>query len=78
MRKRIGLVLASIHTGSSKEFWSDLATLAKEHGDALFVFPGGRLECQDGFEFLRNEIYMLANAKNLDGLVSWGSSLGEA
>lgn len=76
MRKRIGLVLASIHTGSSKEFWSDLATLAKEHGDALFVFPGGRLECQDGFEFLRNEIYMLANAKNLDGLVSWGSSLG--
>lgn len=76
MHKRIGFVLASIHTGSSKGFWSDLAVLSKEHGDALFVFPGGRLECQDEFEFLRNEIYDLANAKNLDGLVSWGSSLG--
>lgn len=76
VQKRIGLVLASIHTGASKEFWSDLAILAKEHGDLLFVFPGGRLQCADEFEFLRNEIYSLANRQNLDGLVSWASALG--
>jgi DNA-binding LacI/PurR family transcriptional regulator/AraC-like DNA-binding protein len=76
MRKRIGVVLASIHTGSSKGFWSDLATQAKEHEDALFVFPGGRLSCQDQYEYLRGSIYSLVNAKNLDALVSWGSSLG--
>jgi len=53
-----------------------MAALAKEHGDSLFVFPGGRLDCQDEYEYLRNSIYSLVNKQNLDALVSWGSSLG--
>ncbi|MHC1691601.1 MAG: helix-turn-helix domain-containing protein [Sphaerochaetaceae bacterium] len=74
---RLGLILASIHTGSSNGLWTSIADAAEASGDtALFVFPGGRLESQNDFEYLRNSIYHLANPENLDGMISWGSSLG--
>lgn len=76
MQKRIGLMLASIHTGASKRFWSVMADIAMRHQDSLFVFPGGRLSYQEDNEYLRGSIYPLANRKNLDALVCWGSSLG--
>ncbi len=74
--RKIGFMLASIHTGSSNNLWAGLADLASHFGDALYVFPGGRLECREDFEYLRSSVYSLANADNLDGLISWGSSLG--
>lgn len=73
---KIGFMLASIHTGSSNNLWAVLADMASRSGDALYVFPGGRLECREDFEYLRASVYSLANADNLDGLISWGSSLG--
>lgn len=73
---RIGFMLASIHTGSSNNLWAVLADMASRSGDALYVFPGGRLECRQDFEYLRSSVYPLANSDNLDGLISWGSSLG--
>lgn len=76
--KKIGLLLASIHTGSSNGLWSDIAGVARQSGDSLFVFPGGRLECTQDFEYLRNTLFNLANPKNIDGVISWGSSLGGA
>ncbi|AEV29768.1 transcriptional regulator [Sphaerochaeta pleomorpha str. Grapes] len=74
--RKIGLVLASIHTGASNGFWADVAAVAQRSGDSLFVFPGGRLECPQDFEYLKNTLFNLANPKNIDGLISWGSSLG--
>ena len=75
--KRIGLVLASIHTGSSNALWSDVARFSQEEsGSTLFVFPGGRLECLEDHEHLRNSLYPLVHSGNLDGLIVWGSSLG--
>lgn len=74
--RKIGFMLASIHTGSSNNLWAVLADMASRSGDALYVFPGGRLECRDDFEYLRSSVYSLANTDNLDGLISWGSSLG--
>ncbi|MGE4583137.1 MAG: helix-turn-helix domain-containing protein [Sphaerochaeta sp.] len=73
---RIGLVLASIHTGASNGLWSEIARLAQQSGRALFVFPGGRLECKETQEYLRNAIYPLVNTENLQGAITWASTLG--
>ncbi len=74
--KRIGLVLASIHTGAANALWSDVARFSQKEGQTLFVFPGGRLECLEDHEHLRNSLYPLVNSGNLDGIIVWGSSLG--
>ncbi|MDR1638013.1 MAG: helix-turn-helix domain-containing protein [Treponema sp.] len=74
-KKRIGLALASIHTGSARNVW---ATFAREAaGDMnLFIFPGGVLNALPDLEYLRNPIYSLLNPRNIDGLVVWSSSIG--
>ncbi len=69
-------MLASIHTGSSNRLWTVLADEATRCNDALYIFAGGRLECRENFEYLRSSVYQLANAGNLDALVSWSSSIG--
>jgi DNA-binding LacI/PurR family transcriptional regulator/AraC-like DNA-binding protein len=74
--RKIGLVLASLQGGASSELWSDFAQLALQSASSLFVFPGGRLGCPNDSEYLRNTLFDLANPKNIDGLISWGSSLG--
>ncbi|MGH0054583.1 MAG: substrate-binding domain-containing protein, partial [Sphaerochaetaceae bacterium] len=78
MTKRVGLVLASIHTGASNGLWSQIAKSAQSSNSALFVFPGGRLEYLENQEYLRNAIYPLVNSDNLDGVITWASTLGGA
>ncbi|MDR2448268.1 MAG: substrate-binding domain-containing protein [Treponema sp.] len=75
-RKKIGLILASIHTGSARGVWSHFAQDAMAEKVDLFVFPGGKLNSLNDLEYLRNPIYALANTHNLEGLISWSSSLG--
>ncbi|GAB1483238.1 hypothetical protein MASR2M78_20540 [Treponema sp.] len=77
-KKRIGFMLASIHTGSSLNLWTALASEAERTGVSFYIFPGGRLDSQPDSEYLRNSVYRLANADNIDGLISWGSSIGGA
>ena len=74
--KKIGFVLATIHTGSSLNLWLSVAAKAAESTGSFFVFPGGKLENANGSGALRNRIYSLVNSKNLDGLISWSSSIG--
>ncbi|MBR1715014.1 MAG: substrate-binding domain-containing protein [Treponema sp.] len=74
--KKIGFVLATIHTGSSLNLWLSVAAKAAESTGSFFVFPGGKLENTNGSGALRNRIYSLVNSKNLDGLISWSSSIG--
>lgn len=76
MGLHIGLILASIHTGLAVHTWKAFADLADERGDTLFIFPGGRLSCPDGYEYLRSLVYPLVNRQNVQAAVSWGSSLG--
>nr|WP_321306259.1 helix-turn-helix domain-containing protein [uncultured Sphaerochaeta sp.] len=76
--RRVGLVLASIHTGASNGLWSQIASHCQRSGISLFVFPGGRLEYQENQEYLRNAIYSLVNTDNLDGVITWASALGGA
>ncbi|MDY0303157.1 MAG: helix-turn-helix domain-containing protein [Sphaerochaeta sp.] len=75
-QRRIGLLLASMHTGSSISLWREMAKHVAQSNESLFVFAGGRLESPEGQEYLRNAIYPLANRKNIDALISWSSALG--
>jgi len=77
-KSRIGFLLASIHTGSALNMWSTLIREASHSDSAFYIFPGGRLDVEQDSEYLRNTIYKLANAQNLDGIISWGSSIGSA
>ena len=74
--KRIGLILASLHQGSSLKLWSQLALDAASGTDPFFIFPGGRLGKQTEADNLRNAIFNLVNTDNLDGLISWSSTIG--
>jgi DNA-binding LacI/PurR family transcriptional regulator/AraC-like DNA-binding protein len=79
-KKRIGLVLSSIHTGSAVNMWASFVETAAAQNQTLFIFPGGILEAEaaspaGAFEYLRNPVYALANTRNLDGLVCWSSAI---
>lgn len=76
MGNRIGFLLATLHQGAGSTFWKLVASEAlKNKSDALFVFPGGRLDYSPENEHLKNQIYSLANRDNLDGAIVWTSSL---
>ncbi|MDL2229258.1 helix-turn-helix domain-containing protein [Treponema sp. OttesenSCG-928-L16] len=75
-KKRIGLALASIHTGSAPNVWYRFARDSLLEDLSLFIFPGGRLDAKASSEYLRNSVYSLANKENLDGLISWSSAIG--
>lgn len=76
MGKRIGLILATIHQGTSTALWKAIAEEAGKYSDeALFVMPCGRLNFAGNNEYLRNEILTLVNKENLDKSIVWSSSL---
>jgi DNA-binding LacI/PurR family transcriptional regulator/AraC-like DNA-binding protein len=75
-KKRIGLVVASIHTGAFLDIWPSFAKIAAAEGAAFFVFPAGRVNARLNWEYLRNSVYSLVNDENLDGLISWSSTIG--
>lgn len=68
-------MLASIHSGSSTKLWPEILRESGKHQCVLFIFPGGRLSSRDEYEYMRNGIFDLVNAKNFDGAISWSSSL---
>ena len=69
--KRIGFILETISSGSASKLWLTVAENAAKKPYALFVFPGGK-----NASYLQNNIYSLANPKNVDGLILWASSVG--
>ena len=73
--KRLGFILSNIHAGSSLKLWHYMADRALEDKTTLFVFPGGKVNYKKNSEHFRNELYHLANSSNIDGLISWASSL---
>lgn len=75
-RPTIGFLLASLNTGASRALWPGILDAAARLDVNLISFPGGRLRSATAFESLRNQIFDLANAEFLDGLVTWASSLG--
>ncbi|MGI5058764.1 helix-turn-helix domain-containing protein [Treponema pectinovorum] len=73
--KRIGFVLQSIHFGSSLKLWQKLTNYVSRKSGSFFIFPGSHLNNPISRN-PRNEIYKLVNSENLDGLISWASSIG--
>ena len=74
-KKKIGLVLASIHTGAARNVWPSFARIAGSENKTLFIFPGGRLNARSDSENLRNPVYSLVNSGNLDGFIIWSSTI---
>ncbi len=74
--KRIGLALASIHSGSAIQLWPPLLAAAERYGVELFIFPGGRLNAAEPGEARRNRLFDLVSPANVDGVLSWASALG--
>jgi DNA-binding LacI/PurR family transcriptional regulator/AraC-like DNA-binding protein/signal transduction histidine kinase len=77
-RRRIGFILANIHTGSANTIWPALVDEAESHQVDLFIFPGGRLVAREDRESLRNNVFTLANPRSVDGLLSWASAIGSS
>lgn len=75
MNKRISFILASIHGGMAPKMWKAAISAADLTSTSLFFFPGGRLNCASGDEYLRNGVYDLAGKNNFDGLIAWTSTL---
>ena len=73
--RRLGFILSTIHTGSALKLFHRFVERAVQDDGAVFVFPGGRLDVKNSTEYLRNDIYNLVNSANLDGFVSWASSI---
>ena len=73
--RRIGFILSTIYSGSALKLWHKLIERASHDKGAFFVFPGGKLFSKNGTEQLRNSVYELVNSSNLDGLISWASSI---
>jgi unsaturated rhamnogalacturonyl hydrolase len=70
----VGLLLADLHTGSSRSLWPAVADEARRRGMNLVCFAGGRLS--DAERAASCRVYELACPECLDGIVSWVSSLG--
>ena len=73
--RRLGFILSTIHAGSALKLWHKVVQRAQTENGAFFVFPGGKLDSKSSRQHLRNDIYKLVNSSNLDGLVSWASSI---
>ena len=73
--RRLGFILSTIHAGSALKLWHKVVQRAQSDSGAFFVFPGGKLDSKNPIEHFRNDIYNLVNSSNLDGLVSWASSI---
>ena len=64
-----------MHVGAAQNAWTGFAKTAKTEGTTFFIFPGGKLNGRTDSEYLRNSVYDLANKENLDGLISWSSTI---
>lgn len=74
-RRRLGFILSTVHTGSALELFHKLVEKVRQEDDVIFIFPGGKLGVDKNDSFPRNDIYKLANSSNVDGIISWASSI---
>jgi signal transduction histidine kinase/DNA-binding LacI/PurR family transcriptional regulator/AraC-like DNA-binding protein len=74
-RATIGFLTANIHIGAARTVWVGMTDAAKKHDVNLICFPGGRLRPPEDPESQRNILYDLTQVDQLDGLVSWSSTI---
>ena len=74
-RLTIGYLASSI-TGGSQEQWLGVIDAAEKYGVNLICFPGYAFRDARGFNAQANVLYDLVSAENVDGIISWASSIG--
>jgi DNA-binding LacI/PurR family transcriptional regulator len=74
-RPTIAYLAPFIH-GSSVDQWIGVVDAAQAHDVNLVCFPGCSLRDPRGFQAQATILYDLVNAENLDGVISWASSIG--
>ena len=75
--KKLAFILSTIHAGSALKLWHKLVeyALSANPDQAFFVFPGGKLDSKNIPDHFRNDVYKLVNSSNVDGVISWASSI---
>ena len=74
-RPTIGFLTGNINAGAARALWPGVLDATAAADVNLISFPGGRLQAIDNFEAQRNILYDLIDPLQLDGLVSWATSL---
>ncbi len=74
-RPTIGYLTPAVHDNYQQQ-WSGVVDAAQEFDANLLCFLGGALSNSWEFQAQANVIYDLVASENVDGLVSWASSIG--
>ncbi|MBN1979685.1 MAG: substrate-binding domain-containing protein [Anaerolineae bacterium] len=75
-RPTIGYLASSIHDASAVAQWTGVLDAAREYGANVVCFPGFNLRDPRSFQGQANVLYSIVGAGNVDGVVSWASTIG--
>jgi DNA-binding LacI/PurR family transcriptional regulator/anti-anti-sigma regulatory factor len=75
-RPTIGYLASSIHDASAVAQWSGVLDAARDHDANVICFPGFNLRDPRSFQGQANVLYSLVGTENVDGVVSWASTIG--
>jgi DNA-binding LacI/PurR family transcriptional regulator/PAS domain-containing protein len=75
-RPTIGYLTDSISDDTGQALWSGITAAAREYDLNMICFPGRCLSDPRDFQAQANILYDLVTAENVDGLVSFASSIG--
>jgi PAS domain S-box-containing protein len=74
--KRLTIGYLTSHLYEHLGQWFGVADAAQKHDVNLITFPGWSPHYPEGFQAQASILYELASAENVDGLISWASSIG--
>jgi len=74
-RPTIGCLTPTISDDNGQTLWLGLTDIARQRDVNLMCFPGGWLSDPRGFQAQANVLYELVNVQNVEGVVSWGTSI---
>lgn len=75
-RPTIGYLASSIHDASAVAQWSGVLDAAWKYDVNMICFPGFNLRDPRSFQAQANVLYSLVGAENVDGVISWASTIG--
>jgi DNA-binding LacI/PurR family transcriptional regulator/anti-anti-sigma regulatory factor len=75
-RPTIGYLASSIHDASAVAQWSGVLDAVQKHGANVICFPGFNLRDPRSFQEQANILYNIVGAENVDGVISWASTIG--
>jgi DNA-binding LacI/PurR family transcriptional regulator len=74
-KNRIAFIIDSINSAWAQSVWPSYVKSAGNINKDIFIFPGGKLSPDHDLDNLRNHIYSLVNAENVDGLIFYSPCL---